>query len=75
MVGQTRPGRPGPQKSWILSVPDLSPKRPGFFKPVPDGSFPSIVVKHTRQVIRIEVMRADLLDLNDGLFLDLLMSV
>ena len=46
MVGQTRPKRPGPQKSSLLSVPDLSPKRPGFFKPVPDGSFPLIVVKY-----------------------------
>ncbi len=33
----------------------------GFFKPCTDGSFPLIVVKNTRQVVRIEVMRADLL--------------
>jgi len=45
MVGQTRPERPGPQKSSLLSVPDLSPKRPGIFESVPDGSFPLIVVK------------------------------
>jgi len=45
---QTRPERPEPPKSWILSVPELSPKRPGLFESVPDGSFPLIVVKHTR---------------------------
>ena len=45
MVGQTRPERPEPPKSWVFAVPDLSRTRPGFFKPVPDGSFPLIVVK------------------------------
>lgn len=44
----------------------------GFFKPCTDGSFPLIVVKNTRQVVRIEVMRADLLDLDDGFLLDML---
>ena len=44
MVGQTRPERPEPPKSWVFAVPDLSPTRPGFFKPVPDGSFPLIVL-------------------------------
>ena len=58
---QTRPERPEPPRSWVFAVPELSPTRPELFKPVPDGSFPLIVVKHTRQVVRIEVMRADLL--------------
>jgi hypothetical protein len=44
ILGQTRPGRPGPQKSSLLSVPDLSPKRPGLLESVPDGSFPLIVL-------------------------------
>ena len=58
---QTRPERPEPPRSWVLSVPELSPKRPELFKPVPNRSFPLIVVKNTRQVVCIEVMRADLL--------------
>jgi len=37
----------------------------GFFKPCTDGSFPLIVVKNTRQVVRIKVMRADLLGWRD----------
>lgn len=65
MVCQTRPSRPEPQKSSLLSVPDLSPKRPELFKPVPNGSFPLIVVKGVGQVVRIEVMRADLLGWGD----------
>lgn len=47
----------------------------GFFKPCTDGSFPLIVVKNTRQVVRIEVMRADLLDLDDRLVVDVLMWI
>ena len=39
--------------------------RPEGVKPCTDGSFPLIVVKHTRQVVRIEVMRADLLRWRD----------
>lgn len=61
MGDQTRPERPEPPRSWVLSVPELSPKRPELFKPVPNRSFPLIFVKHTRQVVRIEVMGADLL--------------
>ena len=47
--------------AWVN--PALNPARTvhGFFKPCTDGSFPLIVVKNTRQVVRIEVMRADLL--------------
>jgi hypothetical protein len=45
MVGQMRPIRPEPPKSWVFAVPDLSPKRPGLLESVPDGSFPLIVVK------------------------------
>ena len=44
----------------------------GFSKPCTDGSFPLIFVKHTRQVVRIEVMRSDLFDFDDGFLLDLL---
>ena len=69
---QTRPERPEPPKSWVFAVPELSRKRPEIFKPVPNRSFPLIVVKHTRQVVRIEVMRADLLwgcDVDGDLFL------
>jgi len=61
MVVQTRPKRPQPPKSWVLSVPKVSPKCPRFSQSVPNRSFPLIVVKHTRQVVRIKVMRADLL--------------
>jgi hypothetical protein len=50
---QTRPERPEPPKSWVFAVPELSPTRPELFKPVPNRSFPLIVVKHTRQVVRI----------------------
>ena len=60
MVVQTRPKRPQPPKSWVLSVPKVSPKCPRFSQSVPNRSFPLIVVKHPRQVVRIEVMRADL---------------
>ena len=62
---QTRPERPEPPRSWVFAVPELSPKRPELFESVPDGSFPLIVVKNTRQVVRIEVMRADLLGWRD----------
>ena len=62
---QTRPERPEPPRSWVFAVPDLSRRRPQLFKPVPNRSFPLIVVKHTRQVVRIEVMRADLLGRRD----------
>jgi hypothetical protein len=44
ILAPTRPERPGPQKSSLLSVPDLSPKRPEIFESVPDGSFPLIVL-------------------------------
>lgn len=69
---QTRPERPEPPKSWVFAVPEVSRKRPELFKPVPNRSFPLIFVKHTRQVVRIEVMRADLLgwrDVDGDLFL------
>ena len=72
---QTRPERPEPPRSWVFAVPELSPKRPELFKPVPNRSFPLIVVKHTRQVVCIEIMRADLLwgcDVYGDLFLDML---
>lgn len=62
MGAQTRPFRPEPPKSWVFAVPDLSRTRPELFKPVPNGSFPLIVVKGVRQVVRIEIMGADLLD-------------
>ena len=65
MVVQTRPKRPQPPKSWVLSVPKVSPKCPRFSQSVPNRSFPLIVVKHTRQVVRIKIMRADLLGWRD----------
>lgn len=75
---QTRPERPEPPRSWVFAVPELSRKRPELFKPVPNRSFPLIVVKNTRQVVRIEVMRADLLwgcDVYGDFFLDLVMWI
>lgn len=42
---------------------------PEDVKPCTDGSFPLIVIKDTRQVVRIEIMRADLLgwcDVDNG---------
>jgi len=58
---QTRPECPEPPKSSVFAVSELSRTRPELFKPVPNRSFPLIFVKHTRQVVRIEIMRADLL--------------
>ena len=78
IVGSMRPFRPEPPRSWVLCVPDLSPKRPRFSVSVPDGSFALIVVKDTRQVVRIEIMRADLLgwcDVDDGVVFDLVMRI
>lgn len=69
---QTRPERPEPPKSWVFAVPELSRTRPELFKPVPNRSFPLIFVKHIGQVVRIEVMRADLFDFDDGFLLDML---
>ena len=62
MVAQTRHSRPNGGNAWVN--PALNPARTvhGFFKPCTDGSFPLIVVKGVRQVVRIKVMRADLLD-------------
>ena len=77
IVGSMRPFRPEPPRSWILCVPDLSPNCPRICLSVPNGSFALIVVKNTRQVVRIEIMRADLLgwcDVDDGGVLDLVVG-
>lgn len=78
IVGSMRPFRPDPPRSWILCVPDLSPICPRMRLSVPNGSFPLIVVKNTRQVVRIEIMGADLLgwcDVDDGVVLDDVMRI
>jgi hypothetical protein len=61
IVGSMCPERPEPPKSLVLCVPKLSPNCPQIAGTVPNGSFALIVVKNTRQVIRIKIMRADLL--------------
>ena len=58
---QTRHSRPNGGNAWVNPALNPARTRHGFFKPCTDGSFPLIFVKHTRQVVRIEVMRADLL--------------
>jgi hypothetical protein len=36
---QTRPERPEPPKSWVLSVPELSRTRPELFRTRPEPQF------------------------------------
>ena len=64
--------------AWVNPAPNPARTMHGFFKPCTDGSFPLIFVKHTRQVVCIEVMRADLLwgcDVDGDFLLDLAMRI
>lgn len=65
MVDQTVHFWPDGGNAWVNLARTWPEPCTEICKPCTDGSFPLIVVKHTRQVVRIEVMRADLLGRRD----------